>query len=408
MGESLRGLDNMWSAHGGNLSEIIGRKFGKSMSEYLLGYMRRMAGHESFNTMMGLEGLSAILPRLQASYIGLSPLTVVRQYVSLINTAARGETSRGQILSTTYRYLTDSIYREEVRETINALAPEIANTDITQEIGWQRRMERMQFKSDTDATRLRDSFTSWIRWNDKATKEIAWIAVYEAAKANNMSESDAVFKASNAVQETMSVSDPISRSQLQESKNPFTRYFFMFTTDLFNTWNILFGDMINDWREGDKMRAIKRLGGVVGVSAALALIQGGWLPDESDDEDDRLFGIFDLNGFLGDFSSELITGIPLVGSLISDAMSGYGSSIPVVTDLYRDITNAVKEDKTIGQRLDAIIDAALVAAGAFFGTPTSSARRGINVFYTPEGGFAFNPLAFLNADYGDFGAMLFD
>lgn len=407
MGESLRNLDNMWSAHGGNIGEIVGRKFGDKMADYLYGYLRRMAGHEEYNTTLGLKVLGTLLPRLQAAFIGLSPLTVARQYVSLINTAARGESSQGQILSTTYKYLTDSIYREKVRETINALAPEIANTDITQEIGWQRRMERLQFKNDTEAARVRDSFTSWIRWHDKATKEIAWIAVYEAAKAKGSSESDAIFKASNAVQETMSVSDPISRSGLQESGNVFTRYFFMFTTDLFNTWNILFGDMINDWKEGDKIRALKRLGGIVGVSAALALINGRWLPDDSDDDDDRLFGFFDLKGFLGDFGSEMLTGIPILGNLLSDEMSGFGSSVPVVSDLFRDAKNATGEDKTFGQRLDAIIDAAITAGGAFFGAPSSSAKRAVNVFYTPEGGFAFNPLAFLNANYGDFGAMLF-
>ena len=408
MGSALRDVDNMWDLHGGNIGEIVGIKLGKNVSQYLKKYLQRMAGKEAFNSTMGLEFLNGLLPRLQASYIGLSPLTVVRQYVSLIHTSARGETSRGAILSALYKYATDSVYRETVAELIRTKAPEIANTDISQEIGWQRRMEKMQFRNDEAKNRIRDFFTSWIRFHDKVTKEIAWMAVYETAKAKGTAEGDAVFKASNAVQETMSVSDPISRSQLQENRSAIVRLLFMFTTDIFNTWNILFGDAVNDWKEGDKMRAVKRMAGFLGATAALALIQGGWLPDEDDDDDDLLFNFFDLNGFLSDFGGEFVTGIPTIGPFLADAYRGFGSSIPVVSDTWRNFRNMTKEDATIGKRIDSLIDEALVLSGAFLGTPTSTGRRGINVFYTPEGGFAFNPLAFLNGDYEDFGRRIFE
>ena len=405
MGDTLRELDSMWSPHGGNVGEIVERKLGKKTKEYLYDYLRRMAGKDDFNEVLGLDFINGMIPRLQASYIGLSPLTLVRQYVSLINAAARGEVSGSQVLSSLVRYASDKTYREETTERIRALAPEIANTDITQEIAWQRHMEQIQFKSDEMSARARDFFTKWIRFHDKVTKEVTWISAFENARKKGLSEQEAAFKASTLVQETMSVGDPISRSRLQESKNPLTRYLFMFTTDIFNTWNILFGDIPNDWKEGNKLRAIKRLGGVIGVAAALAMIQGGWLPD---DDDDELFGVFDTRGFFSDFASELITGIPLAGTLLSDAFSGYPQSVPVVSDTLRNIRNVVSEDSSMGKKIDALIDEAIVSMGTLFGGPVSSARRGINVFYTPEGGFQLNPFAFLNADWEDFGASLFD
>ena len=405
MGESLRTIDRMWSKHGGNIGEIIERKYGKKVRTYLYDYLRRMAGKDDFNEFIGLEGMNALLPRLQASYIGLSPLTLIRQYVSLINAASRKEVSHGKMLSTLYRYATDSVFREEVKERVEALAPEIANTDLTQEIGWQRRMEQMQFRSDDAAARARDFFTSWIRFHDKVTKEVTWMAAFETARKRGDTESEAAFKASNLVQETMSVGDPVSRSEIQENRNAIVRYMFMFTTDIFNTWNILFGDVPSDWSEGDKLRAVKRVAGVIGVSAALALIQGGWLPEGDDDD---LAGVFDLSAFMSDFTTELLTSVPLVGPFISDAASGYPASVPVLTDSLRNLGRVISKDSSAGKRIDAIIDEAIVAAGTVTGAPVSSARRGINVFYTPEGGFVFNPLAFLNADYGDFGARLFD
>ena len=141
------------------------------------------------------------------------------------------------------------------------------------------------------------------------------------------------------------------------------------------------------------------------LSAALALIKGGWLPEGDDDD---LAGIFDLSAFMSDFTTELLTSVPLAGPFISDAVSGYPASVPVLTDSLRNLGRVISKDSSAGKRIDAIIDEAIVAAGTVTGAPVSSARRGINVFYTPEGGFVFNPLAFLNADYGDFGARLFD
>ena len=404
LGDTMKTIDNMWGPHGGNVSEIVERKYGSKMKQYLYNYFRRMAGKDNFNELIGLESLSALLPRLQGSYIGLSPLTTVRQYVSLINVMSRGEVKTRDLLSSTARFISNEAYREEVSERIKALAPELYETDITQEIAFQRHMEKMQFKSDTKSAQFRDFCTSWIRYHDRVTKWVTWETVFEQARAEGMSEADAAFKASTTVQETMSVGDPISRSQLQEDKNPLLRYLFMFTTDLFNTWNILFGDAISDWKQGDKMRAMKRLGGFVAMSAALAIIQGGWLPDDDDDEG----SIFDLSGFWGDMSQELVNGVPIAGVFLSDLLSGYkGSQIPVVSDVLRDANNLFGEDKTAGERIDALVDA-MITAGAPFGAPTSSARRMVNVVYTPDGGFFFNPLAFLNNNYANWYEHLFD
>lgn len=407
MGEAIRGLDNLFDGNGGNISEVLGQVYGPKFASYFRAYAERMAGKDEFNSLMGLEFLNGLLPRLQGSYIGLSPLTVVRQYVSLISTATRGETKKGQVLSTFFRYWKDRTFREEVDERIKALAPELANTDLTQEIGWQRRMEQMQFRSDETAARFRDFTTSWIRYHDKATKYIAWEAVYENGIASGLSEQDAAFRASEAVQETQSVGDPVSRSPLQASKNPFVRYFFMFTTDIFNTWNILFGDAVSDFREGQVKRGAERIAGFLGVCTALALIQGGWLPDE-DDDDERLFGFFDINGFMADFGGEFVNGLPIFGTVVSDAFQGYSGSVPFVSDTARNWRNLTGDDKDAMERLDALVDEAMVAAGAAFGFPTSSGRRVVNAIYTPQGGFAFNPLAFLNADWGNWWKTLMD
>lgn len=407
MGEAIRGLDNLFDRNGGNINEVLGQVYGDKFASYFRAYAERMAGKDEFNSLMGLEFLNGLLPRLQGSYIGLSPLTVVRQYVSLISTATRGETKKGQVLSTFFRYWKDRTFREEVDERIKALAPELANTDLTQEIGWQRRMEQMQFRSDEAAARFRDFTTSWIRYHDKATKYIAWEAVYENGIASGLSEQDAAFRASEAVQETQSVGDPVSRSPLQASKNPFVRYFFMFTTDIFNTWNILFGDAVSDFREGQIKRGAERIAGFLGVCTALALIQGGWLPDE-DDDDERLFGFFDINGFMADFGGEFVNGLPIFGTVVSDAIQGYSGSVPFVSDTARNWRNLTGDDKDAMERLDALVDEAMVAAGAAFGFPTSSGRRAVNAIYTPQGGFAFNPLAFLNADWGNWWKTLMD
>ena len=112
---------------------------------------------------------------------------------------------------------------------------------------------------------------------------------------------------------------------------------------------------------------------------------------------------------MSDFGGEFVTGIPVLGPFMSDVFMGYGgASLPFISDTVRNIRNVTSTDSSVGKKLDSIIDEMLVAGGALFGLPMSSGRRAINVFYTPEGGFALNPLAFLNADWGDFWASLFD
>ena len=421
----------MWSSHAGNLGDVIDAKLGPDVAKYFRRYLERMAGKDELNEALGMKAVSQWLSMLQASYIGLSPLTLVRQYVSLINTGSRGEVSKGQILSTLYRYATDPLYRQETEERIKSLAPEIAGTDLSVEIAWQRRMEHMQFQSDSTKARARDFFTSWVRYHDKVTKEVAWMAVFENARVKNgMSEADAAFQASEAVQETMSVTDPGSRSELQNKQSAFVRFIFMFSTDIFNNWNILFGDVPTDIREGLTLRkegldeahpdpvkvkegnrlifkGMKRLGGFVASAAALALIQGGWLPDGDDDDDDG-FNIFDLNGFMADVIPELVSGIPVIGLPFNDLARGFvQQEIPVVTDALRNVKKVFSSDTDIPQKLDAVIDTALTGL-SLAGFPTNSAQRAVNTIYTPEGGFFFNPLAFLNADYGNYWKWLFD
>lgn len=402
MGETARNIDNIWDVHGGNVGEAIEVRFGKKFANYFHNYMVRMSGNDEVSPMLGMGIASKALSALQSSMIALSPLTYVRQYVSLIASATSGTVSQKKIANTLYRYATDSTYRQEVSERIQHLAPELAETEFNLEIAAQRRLEQMTFDSDVTKAKFRDFMTSWVRNGDMVTKYVAWQAAYEASISKGMTEADAAFTASNLVQETMSVTDPSARSELQ-TQNVFARWFFLFSTDTFNTWNILFGDMVADLKQGDKARALKRLGGVIAMSAALALIQGGWLPDDDDDD------WFDESSFFRDFLTENIRSfLPILGLVVDDIASPYGNNIPIISDVFNAGKKLINPEKSVGEKIDGVIDAMNSAAALTGWWPSTTAERVVNTVYTPQGGFFLNPFALLNADYANWWKGLFD
>ena len=73
--------------------------------------------------------------------------------------------------------------------------------------------------------------------------------------------------ATQLVENTQSVTDNPSLAKLQMNKNPLVRLSFMFTNDLFQTWNMITYDIPNAIKNGNTKKALMESFGV--------LLQGG-------------------------------------------------------------------------------------------------------------------------------------
>lgn len=154
---------------------------------------------------------------------------------------------------------------------------------------------------------------------DGLVKKTVWLAEYQKQIKKGTRHIDAVSIATQLVENTQSVTDNPSLAKLQMNKNPLVRLSFMFTNDLFQTWNMITYDIPNAIRNGNTKRALMESFGILLQGGVIALLAGGWLGDEKDDDPW-------WSDFLGDFAVEGSSYLPIAGPFLQDLVRGYSSS----------------------------------------------------------------------------------
>ena len=368
-------------------------KFGNVWSKALEDYVMRIANPE--NKLTDIEKLmNRDLGNAAAAKIGLNLMTGVKQFVSLIPAAVDGELTGSDIINGISHVLSPK-NREETRELMDKAAYSVVRSGYDVDISRLRGMADMTRFGELNQ-RFIDISTWLTQRGDELSKMIVWTAKYDKEIRNGASEADAAYAATDLVNRTLSVTSPLALSQAQSSRNPLLRAFFMFTNDLFQMWNIIFADMRIDIRNGDYAKAFSRFGGAAATAAVLALLAGGWLPDQ--DDDDKLFKADD---FLWDFMENLLGySIPLGGQLASDWMRGYSQSIITFPDeiisTVRMVYKGLRDEKdyTADEYFDQVMDL-LLSGGELAGVPATGLKRPVQSIYDSESGeFRLN-LAYL-------------
>lgn len=401
--------DAQYALHFGSLEKVVTNRYGDRWAKALTDYVNRMAGQE--NHLTDVEKLmNRFLGNAAAAKIGLNLMTAVKQFVSLIPAAVDGELSPLDVMRGIARVISPSD-RQEIRTEMDRLAYSVLRSGYDADISRLRNIVDSSRLDEIDKS-LVDKFTILTKKGDDLSKMIVWSAKFDKEMRAGRSESDAAYAASDLVNRTMSVSNPMSLAAGQASSNPLARAFFMFTNDLFQMWNVMFGDIPLDWRNKNYSRAFSRFGGLALTAAALGLLAGGWLPDDDDDKD-KLFSIED---FIGDFIENMLGySFPIVGQQASDWLRGYSSQSMITApseffNTLRMVYNGTFGDKeyTADEYFDQVMDT-LFAIGETAGVPATGLKRPAQSVYDFDSGEWRLNLGYLfGTRWGDGGPNLMD
>ena len=377
----------------GNLGQIVSNRFGDKWVKALRDYLLRMASQEDHLTDIE-KMVNRFLGNAAAAKIGLNLMTGVKQFVSLIPATLDGELSPADVLNG-IKHVLSKKDRTQTRELMDKMAYSVLRSGYNTEISRLQHMDTHTRLGEMNQKAI--ELSTWlVQHGDSLSKMIIWYAKFDKEmRKGKVTESDAAYAATDLINRTMSVTNPVSLSEMQSKKGTLQRVYFMFSNDLFQMWNILFGDLPIDIKNKRWGRAFVRFGELGLTAATLGLLAGGWLPDKDDDDEP-----FSLEDFLGDFLENLLGYVPLAGNLASDWVRGYsqsfislpGEGISLAKMAYKGAIG--DKDYSPDEYYDQIIDT-LFSVGELAGIPATGLKRPAQAFYDfDEGEWRLN-LAYL-------------
>ena len=345
MASTIDDMHWLMDARGGNLKGIISQKFGTAWGKYFEEYLNAMAGAGDRNLSDLGKLANKFIGNIAISRIGANLMVSAKQLISTIPAMTQGELTPWEVLNALGKLTGNK--KESWKQFIEQQSPSTYYSAYNIEAENARKFDETM-ANDSAISDLREA-TMWLTEKlDGLTKGAIWIAKYQKELNNGASIQDASFRATQLVQTTQSITDTPSLSQLQRNKNPLVRVAFMFTNDLFQTWNMITGDIPNAWKQGDKKRAIMEVGGIMLSNAILAFLAGGWLKDDDDDDDENTMFL----DFLKDWGVEFFNDVPIVGQVfdISGYDSNYYTGFDKAKNLFTMFENQATYWKTDGKK----------------------------------------------------------
>lgn len=302
--------------NGGNLKGVINMKYGKVWGKYFEDYVNMMANGNGNEIEDFDKTVNKFIGNIAVSRIGLNLMTSVKQLVSFIPAMTRGELSIPEVLSA-LRMVTGNNTSASVNDFILENASSVFYSAYNVEA--QSALKRDEAVGAGVLKDIRET-SMWLTEKlDGLVKKTVWLAEYQKQIKKGTRHIDAVSIATQLVENTQSVTDNPSLAKLQMNKNPLVRLSFMFTNDLFQTWNMITYDIPNAIRNGNTKRALMESFGILLQGGVIAFLAGGWLGDEKDDDPW-------WSDFLGDFAVEGSSYLPIAGPFLQDLVRGYSSS----------------------------------------------------------------------------------
>ena len=383
--------DSNWllDGKGGNLKQILSDVYGEEHADYFEDFLRRMAGI-SDNTLLALEKKQLdLLSNIAVSRIGASLPVMLKQTVSMIPAYFKGELTMNDIWFAMALINSDKVdpqsdegktFKETTAEFIEENSPSTFYSAYNEEAE-KAKMFDQTVGADARLAEFREATMIPVEWMDGLVKKIVWLAKYKHEMDKHGIHSEAVYNATQLIQTTQSVTDKPSQAPLQAKTDTWSRLTFMFTNDLFQTWNYLEGDIPVAWKN-KQWRKVAKLGFSIALSAmAMGFFAGGWLPDDDDDEDKK----FDVKDYARDVLLEGLNDIPYAGLFLSTAFKGYTKNTYNGLDSLVNLVGAITEDdkgkkskskKSKAEKIiDSALDVALEGVGTLKGIPVTTLQR---------------------------------
>lgn len=398
MARPVRDLNSIMGEQGG-IGQIVRNRYGDSYASFLNEYIGWLAGSRDKLTD-GEKKVNKVFGNIAISKIGLNFMTTIKQLASIIPAVSQGEINimdwARTVMETTGTGKVDALM-DFVREKDPSSLRGSMDWDID-----RLRMQTSPEQMETAAWKARNLLMKMTESTDRWVKATVWYSAYQKYIDAGMSDREAVDRASSLVHRTQSVTDPFSMSHAQTYRDPIRRAVFMFTTDLFHYWNIIYGDIILDIRQGKGMKAVERSLGVLASAALMAFLSGKGLPDDEDDEP------FEMDEFLNDMALNAVQYlVPMGGPTASEQISGYSSSlITFPRDLWQAKTmayNGLTGNRTYSadEIISQLYDVVGGGVSAIFPFPYIAVSRFRNTIYDSKNGeLTFNPGYLFGSAYG--------
>ena len=396
LGQQVKDMNRALSSHGGNLQKILSDTYGGGIANYVQEYVNTVAGkRESVADLYSL--MNKAVGNIATAKLAFNMMTSIKQVFSVIPALTDGYINGADFSSGLWNYINN---HKAMSELVDNLAPEIEATSSNIEI--ERLLMNSNYSNmDKAMTQFREFMMKPVEGTDKFIKKVVWLSAYQKGLKNNMSEAESALNASKLIQRTQSTSMEISTAPAQRTKNPFMRVFFLFTNDLFQMWNALYGYAPLEFKNKNYLGAFEKFAGALMTGAALAFASGSWLPDEDDEKDTT----FDLEDFVKSFIQNTVSEVvPIFGGAIQEQISGWSSSsifegMKTAQELGTMVYKSATGDKEYAPEewMKQIFDTSTDWVEPFVPFPSVQAERTVGAFFTNgvSGGVNFNPVYLL-------------
>lgn len=365
---------------GTNLGDIIANKFGEQYRKYLENYVSAVARRDEVMSVAD-RVMNRIIGNVARAKLMANLMTTVKQLVAIIPAITDGEINFGDFMNTALKFLNED-GRGEINQTIKEFGAVSINSSSRLEV--QRYNEMFgQDKAGSKIRDIQDFLMTPIEATDKWVKKIVWYSAYAKSIEKKLSHDEAVRHANELILRTQNVGAPEALAPTQRYRNGLWRLIMVFTGDVFQQWNVLYGNAKLDFKNKKTIRrGIERSLGVFISLGLMAMAAGHILPDEDDEEG------LDLKGFAHDFVGQLLGLIPLIGpAYLTDAFSGFSEDILTASAL--DVTEPFRlldsdTEKDASDWLESIYTSLSAVGEVLISWPTVAIDRVLKMIF-PDG-----------------------
>lgn len=378
----------------GAMGTIIQTKYGKHMLDTFQHYTNDVGSPNTMMTNME-QTLNRVISRGAVAMLSYNLLTTIKQLPAVM--AAFGQVGVGEFYKAGVELITD---RKRTLDMIYEKAPDIRDRYISQDV--QRAVEtKAANKVDKVIKGVGEVGLQPVQFFDQAVATQLWYAAYLTNLNKGLSEQEAVFKASQLISETQNTNQVTDLSEIQRTRNPFTRSAFLFTNQTMQYFNFVRYDIGFYKATGQKGKMFGTVANILLNAGVMALVSGALLKRPSDDDDKDKWRRF-ATQYIGELLGQAL---PLVGSMIQEGMEGFsGSFISLFSSVGQMIKVAMSEDKGEGEkkeRMKSSMKDLIVDGLAFAGAPATAGKRVILAISDSDWYYLFG------TDWGKYGPGTF-
>ena len=274
-------------------------------------YVARYTNPGIYKSMRGLDNLVKYLRNGTAmAYLSYNLLTMAKQLPSVLFYVAYS--SPGDLLSGLFQ---TAFNYNKTRGIVESKDPQMIERSIDRYIEEMKQKDTSTYKHIINKIGL--TGLKGIMMFDKVATTAGWIAVYNKAIRNGLSEAEAVRKARQATLHTQPAAAAKDIASIYAEDN-FLSIFLQFTNQLNQNWNMLTYDAPTAILHGNIIHGIALYSALTLSATMFWMLAHRRLPEDKDD----------WNHIATD---QLLNSIPVIGRTIAGARDGYDLNLPILT-----------------------------------------------------------------------------